>query len=129
MTSLLQDIVALLAITNPLAAVPVFLAITESPRSTWNLDTCTSGGRRACGSPDGTGNAPRVSDEGSTRSGAAEHARAGAGFSCHDDARQRCYRSPLVWWVPPLSLLWRRLIGLAACSAIVASGFCCGSWD
>jgi multiple antibiotic resistance protein len=29
MTSLLQDIVALLAITNPLGAVPVFLAITE----------------------------------------------------------------------------------------------------
>ena len=30
MTSLIQDIVALLAITNPLAAVPVFLAITEA---------------------------------------------------------------------------------------------------
>jgi len=30
MTSLLQDVVALLAITNPLGAVPVFLAITES---------------------------------------------------------------------------------------------------
>ena len=30
MTSLLQEIVALLAITNPLGAVPVFLAITES---------------------------------------------------------------------------------------------------
>lgn len=29
MTSLLQDIVALLAITNPLGALPVFLAITE----------------------------------------------------------------------------------------------------
>ena len=29
MTPLLQDIVALLAITNPLGAVPVFLAITE----------------------------------------------------------------------------------------------------
>lgn len=29
MTPLLQEIVALLAITNPLGAVPVFLAITE----------------------------------------------------------------------------------------------------
>jgi multiple antibiotic resistance protein len=30
MTSLLQEIVALLAITNPLGAVPVFLAITQT---------------------------------------------------------------------------------------------------
>jgi hypothetical protein len=32
MTPLLQEIVALLAITNPLGAVPVFLAITERCR-------------------------------------------------------------------------------------------------
>jgi multiple antibiotic resistance protein len=30
MTALLQDIVALLAISNPLGALPVFLAITEN---------------------------------------------------------------------------------------------------
>jgi multiple antibiotic resistance protein len=37
MTSLLQQIVAVLAITNPLGAVPVFLAITEglSPAERW----------------------------------------------------------------------------------------------
>jgi multiple antibiotic resistance protein len=37
MTSLIQEIVALLAITNPLGAVPIFLAITESlsPAERW----------------------------------------------------------------------------------------------
>ena len=37
MTSLLQEIVALLAITNPLGAVPVFLAITEGLTPTERL--------------------------------------------------------------------------------------------